>query len=350
MKPFLKAVILITVFTILNSCKEIINDPPYEEELKPGRRDYIWNEYVLEPTENYRALLSSMWGATQNDIWACGQAYLSKSQVWHFDGAKWFESGDLVPDRDQTAVWGSSASDIWMSSEVGKMFHFDGKEWTEKTKLKVDWFEYVLVNQIWGVSANEIYASGFCFQPIPTSPDQHYAYGVVFKFDGKEWKQIKLPVKYTNFFNVRKDKDGILYIAAFDTGFWLGEIYSYDGVSFNKLFSANEILNFNDIGGYVYIQKEQKLYRLKSGGFTEWKDLTGTEFNGRILGARSAKDFFALSKNGIGHYNGTDFVQVYPLALRVYVPATLLFERDVFFLMPDHNINKTRILHGKLKD
>lgn len=322
-----------------------------EELLQPGRRDYSWEEFILEPPESYnRVLLNSLWGASTNDIWACGQAYLSKSQVWHFNGATWNEGGDLVPDRDQTTVWGSSANDVWMSSTVGKMFHYDGKEWTEKIQLKVDWYEYVLINQIWGISSNEIYASGFCFQPIPTAPDQHYAYGVVFKYDGKEWKQIKLPIKYTNFGFVRKDKDGILYVAAFSTDTWIGEIYSYDGKSFTNLITLNDIPNFEIIDGYAYTQKDQKLLRLKNGGYTEWKDFTGTNFNGAILGARNTKDFFAISKNGIGHYNGTDFVQVYTLALRVYVPATLLFEKDVFFLMPDNNINKTRILHGKLNE
>lgn len=352
MKPFLKIATLLSLYTILISCNSNPLEEPIsaEELLQPGRRDYNWEEFVLEPLENYRVSLSSMWGATPNNIWACGQAYLAKSQVWHFNGTTWAESGDLVPDRDQTAVWGSSANDIWMSNEVGKMFHFDGKEWTEKTQLKVDWYEYVLVNQIWGVSANEIYAAGFCFQPIPTSPDQNYAYGVVFKYDGIQWKQIKLPIKYIDFGFVRKDKDKILYVAAFNASTWIGEIYSYDGVSFKKLLTLNYIPNFETIGGYVYTQKEQKLYRLSNGDYTEWKDLTGTNFNGGILGARSIKDFFARSKNGIGHYNGTNFVQVYSLAPRVYVPATLLFEKDVFFLMPDYNINKTRILHGKLKD
>lgn len=340
----------LTVILILNSCGENGVEPLPKPETppQPGRRDYIWEEYVLETTQNYITLMRSIWGATSNDIWTCGQAYLSKSQVWHFNGITWMECGDLVPDRDQTAVWGSSAKDIWMSSGIGKMFHFDGNEWTEKTQLKVDWFEYVLVDRIWGISANEIYASGYCFQPIPTATEKPY--GVVFKYDGKEWKQLKLPVKYTNFFRIRVDKDGILYIAAFRDDTWLGEIYSYNGISFTNLLSINDIPNMDDISGYVYTQKEQKIYRLKSSGLTEWKDLTGTNFNGIILGARSTKDFFAHSKSGIGHYNGTDFVQVYPLSSRANVPDALLFEKDVFFLIADNNINKTRILHGKLKD
>lgn len=341
---------LLALQLIQSGCKEKeITEPiiPIPEEIKPGRRDYEWKEYILEPSFNYYVRLRSMWGASPNDIWACGQAYLSKSQVWHFDGTTWTESGDLVPDRDQTSVWGSSANDIWMSNEVGKMFHYDGKEWTEKTRLKVDWFDYVLVNSIWGLSSNEVYASGFCFQPFPTSKEQNN-YGVVFKYDGKEWKQLKLPIRYTNFGFVRKDRDGILYLAAFNSDSGLGEIYSYDGVYLNNLFTFNDTPYLINIAGYVYTQKQNKIYRLNKSGFTEAIELNNLELPGAILGGRSIKDFFAISKNGIEHYNGSDFLQIYPLAFRASVPAALLFDKDVFFPIVDFNINKTRILHGKL--
>lgn len=278
--------IIISILLTLTGCKknEIVEPIiPAPEEIKPGRRDYVWKEYVLEPSYNYVALLNSMWGASPNDIWVCGQAYLSMSQVWHFDGSNWIESGDLVPDRDQTSVWGSAANDIWMSNETGKMFHYDGKEWKEKTRLKVDWFDYVLINSVWGLSSTEVYASGFCYQPFPTSKEKNN-YGVVFKYDGKEWKQINLPIKYTNFGFVRKDKNGILYIAAFNSDSTLGEIYSYDGISFNNIVTFNDLPYLVDVAGSVYTHIEKKISRLINGGFNVLQNLSGSELYNAILG------------------------------------------------------------------
>ena len=70
------AILFIVVLIIFNSCDKItepiITTP---EEIKPGRRDYVWKEYVLKPSFGYRALLNSMWEASLNDIWTCKLAY-----------------------------------------------------------------------------------------------------------------------------------------------------------------------------------------------------------------------------------------------------------------------------------
>lgn len=347
-QKILFALIAISFLTI-NSCKDDITKPITPPvEIKPGSRNYEWKEYILETPPNERSIVRSIFGASPNDIWAVANASLSMLQVWHFDGSSWTESGGRVIHRDETSVWGSSASDIWISNIEGRLMHFDGEEWKFITQLKVYGYDYVLIDQLWGVNSNEIYASGFCNNPWPVTKEKEY--GVVFKYKNNEWKKLDLPVRYMNFVRVRKDKEGILYINGSDHGTPLYAIFSYDGTTFNEVLTSDEILILNNIGERVFVGKGKKLYELKNGTCELWTDFSETEFKMGLLGGRSMKDFFSLSNNGIGHYNGTDFKHIYDLNPLAYVYPTLLFEKEIFFTVADFNINRTRVIHGKLKE
>jgi hypothetical protein len=87
MKKIIVLFVLCLKMISLTGCKNDITDPP-PVEVEPGRRDYVWDTYYLEPPPSEVTLICQMWGSNLKDIWATGSASLSLYGIWHFNGSK----------------------------------------------------------------------------------------------------------------------------------------------------------------------------------------------------------------------------------------------------------------------
>jgi hypothetical protein len=163
--------------------------------------DLFSNNNVINPvwSDSTPGFLHGVGGDGANNIWAVGTAmgtgaletvqstdtgvtwsHFETSSagagyaLWNAGAGGWWEVGDPqnpvcstmsvgawsfgtigMPNAKLRAIWGSSASDIWVVGLGGVMIHFNGASWTSMTAVTTD-----DLTGIWGASATDIWAVG----------------------------------------------------------------------------------------------------------------------------------------------------------------------------------------------
>ncbi|HZY08932.1 MAG TPA: hypothetical protein VFE69_14345, partial [Ilumatobacteraceae bacterium] len=95
---------------------------------------------------------SDFWGFAPNDVYA-----VSGTDLAHWDGTAWtlVDFAGAIDPSSLSAVWGSSASDLWLGDELnGRVFHWDGTTWSTGIT------QTVTVTDLWGVPGGAVYAGG----------------------------------------------------------------------------------------------------------------------------------------------------------------------------------------------
>ncbi len=336
MKPFLKAVTLSSLFTILTSCS---GDPLVQPAEPPGRRDYVWTVDTLQMGGNYPTL-NRIWGSSPEDVYVIGEGLPSSNNIWHYDGKFWKPSNE-GGFYGLYGLYGFAKNDIWLSSH-DNIQHYNGATWVKNTKLQIDGFR-VVVENLWGISSKEMYAA-----TLTEKNDYTRTFGALFKYDGNSWTRTTT-VDYENMFfaNVRIDNIGTILIHAIGVHNDLEKILIWNGERFNEILSTYDGSSLINIGDKVFFSNGAKVYSFMNGDFKLWQDFTGTEFKS-LLGARNERDVFAISKSGIGHFNGKDFETIYKTDYDVSFAA--IFEKDIFVItLEGFNTKPVIIIHGKLK-
>ena len=91
-------------------------------------------------------------GFAANDLYAVAGASLL-----HWDGAAWsaVDFGGTIDPSGLTAIWGTSASDLWLGdSSNGRVHRWNGTTWSTTVTQVVE------VTDIWGSSSSDVYVSG----------------------------------------------------------------------------------------------------------------------------------------------------------------------------------------------
>ena len=223
-----------------------------------------------------------IWGFSENDIWTVGD-FSNRGFVGHYNGANWteyrseyfLEKGDTV--YPLYAVWGAAPDDVWAVGLKGTIVHWDGIEW-KKVNSPVN----LLLYDIWGTSANNIYA-------IHISLAQQ---SLLIHYDGNVWTEItdQLPTGARNFTSLWFDRGGTGYIVG-------NNVLYYNGGTFSR----------------IEINQDKFLLRVRG---------------------RNSTDVFTVGQKGrVHHFNGIDWI-TYPdlfdetpgMELRgVYVTETTVF-------------------------
>jgi hypothetical protein len=344
MKTKIIYLLLTTVILQLNfSCDSV--EPPIDD-LKPGRRDYVWTVDTLQVPEGV-SYPSSMWGANENNVWAIGYGYLNAYQIWHYNGNKWM---NYVPNEyiDPRGICGLSENDIWTSSLginniPAAFWHYDGTKWSKFSEIIIDGYE-VIIQSIAGSAPNNIYAVGYA----DSIGGQSFK-AIIFHFNGNMWKQVNIPIIRNSFGQVFYDESSGKFLIkgwTFDT---INQfIYSFTNNSLDNILITQEEATLCSIGKETYLNIKGKILKYQNNNFEILKDFISTNYTGNAWG-RNEKDFFTINSDGIGHYNGTDLVTIYQKRNNEWVPdGGIVFEKDVFFIWDD-SFN-TFVIHGKLKD
>jgi hypothetical protein len=116
--------------------------------------------------------LTDVWGASTTDIWAA-----STSGMMRFTGTTWLQS----TAANGYAVFGTSASNVWVASYSGGAYRFDGVTWTS-TPIETAMFGNT-VSALTGASASSLLAVG--------------EHGVLFRYDGSKWWRLDKGVPAT---------------------------------------------------------------------------------------------------------------------------------------------------------
>ena len=129
--------------------------------------------------EKLDGALLSMWGTSASDVYAVGGPLGNsgfETLVLHFDGGKWKR---LKPGHSDTYWWvhGTSATDVWMVGEKGRITHWDGaglKDYPGATTATLF--------GVWAASPTDAWAVGGAGEAAGLPND------VLLHWDGASWK------------------------------------------------------------------------------------------------------------------------------------------------------------------
>lgn len=341
MKPFLKAVILLSLFTVLNSC----NSNPLEEPITPGRRDYVWtvDTLIIPFTKLY-----SMSGSEPTDIWAVGPGGGLDKTIYHFDGISWKTDG-ISRSLSPESVFSLSKNNVWIGGQNGKIWKYDGITWKETVRFERPREKDIFFYEIWGNSTSNIIATGFAGPPTNMT-------SVIANYNGNKWELNEfLDLKY-NMVTIRRDNQNnkyyILGIENKPDGDWIYGLFEYDGSRYLKQIykgsnGQESVSSVQNIADKIYFGIGTSIYKYIDGEFKTFLPVRDTNFWTGFYG-RSAKDIFLIMAYGIAHYDGTDIKYLFKNPNKIHILDAVIFEREVFFLTLDPSINGNLIIHGKL--
>lgn len=242
--------------------------------------------------------LHSISGSGSNDIWACGEW----GTLLHYDGTNWsqdnsatkfFKDWDIKPRLNCILV--ISSTDIWVSGGYNTLLHYDGTSWT-----KQDVGEYAIINDMWGSSGTDIWASLNDMKDLESGT--YIAKPGLIHYNGTSW--------------TRRHYDEDMYFTymwgSSSTDIWaaghLGELIHYNGTSWTKHDIAEKIFIYSIWGSSSTdiwaCGDEGKLFHYDG---ISWKEHhTGIELMDFEWESDSARTWFGGNLNCIWGSSSTD--------------------------------------------
>jgi hypothetical protein len=111
-----------------------------------------WTTQMDQYGGNNNPILIEVFALDANNVWAGG----SWGYLYKYDGSTWaYQSAGIPSSAHVTGIWGTSASEIYLSTTDGKIYVWDGTTSSEETLPASIW-----LTDIWGSDANNIWAVG----------------------------------------------------------------------------------------------------------------------------------------------------------------------------------------------
>ncbi len=238
--------------------------------------------------------LTAIWGSSASDVFAVG----TQGTIQHFDGLTWssMASGTTA---DLWAIWGSSANDVFAIGNGGTILHFDGSMWSAIPSGTTG-----PLTAIWGSSASDVFAVGFF-------------HTILLHFDGSTWLPMTMIVDGTRlpsntiFGSIWGTSSSNVFVAGFyqdiDQNAQLGAshflILHYDGSAWTTMVSQTSG-GLGDIWG----SSSSDIYAFGLGlhyDGSAWTKVGGLLAGGDAWGL-SPNDIYLCGDGGrIVHFNGT---------------------------------------------
>lgn len=317
----MKLIILLLTLTTLSLISCNSNPVDAEENLPPGRRDYVWELDTIP--DRYR-LFIRFWASSPEKIWVSGGV------MWHYDGVSWKQQQGL---HDIMSVYGTSEKNVWAGSR-GKFWHYNGVSWkvfSEHTHPSGNTF---YVDNLWGETENEFYGVGGVNASINKN--------VLMKFDGTKWGFVNVEELNNTFMDIRRinNNKNLFIITAYQQDQINGDslkAYIYDGTSLTEIYKGIQGVSISRINEKTYIIMNNNIYKFNGKETLLFKDF-GIGNQIWIIWGRHEKDLFLLNNSGLYHYNGTDLVKMYEAEENgFWLMGAYLFENSVVFLTYDTN-------------
>lgn len=335
---------------VLASCDLFTPQP------EPGSRNYVWELDTLNMPMNY---LTSVWGASPNDLWAVGSGGTHNDRLLHYNGTGWSTYTNEVIWCSGNVLFGFSNDDIWMGGGAGWLAHgagiwyFDGDKWKQNYVYDKDSTSLIVINDIWGDSSDNIYTCGF----IVYSGSIKGCRGFVLHYNGTDWSEVGLANFDSQFLRVRNhgaDTYIFSYMNDSNTHNEYYELYHLNNQEFQKIYSEKirdiASASLSNIDGNTYFTAGDIIYRCVGKRVRNFLKVDLDQFYHQAFGYTS-NDIFMSMYDGIAHYNGIDIEYLYhfPNENMRIMGQPLIQEEDVYYCIYTlgtevYNI----ILHGKL--
>jgi len=209
---------------------------------------------VFKEFQGGDTLLWALWGMSGSDLYTGGYSIFGNDFLFHYDGSDWTLQDDV--NETVSAIWGSSADNVYAVGYVGYIMHYDGSSWKDESRYRID---YRAIN---GTSANNIYVVGDfgiidhndgsgwqlqngtyiwpLYDVLGFAENNIYAVGdmgVVLRYDGSLWgPPVFLDESRPNMGIAASAADSIYVVNCKDDqhGFDGGAIYKFDGANWTR--------------------------------------------------------------------------------------------------------------------
>lgn len=343
-KIFTFVVSIVVVFTTclfyLSSC----DDNPIKSEIEYGRRDYVWEVDTLDvPLHSYVIYRDNV-GNSPDDIWLGNL----DAGLYHYDGEKW--EWTEFPARTPSALWLFEDNTLWIGTSQSVILKRENGVWAESYPLTYKDYDLIEIFGMYGKEKDDIYAVGIAIKGI--KEEQRYiTEGIFLHYNGIEWRFLDSlnldEIQLNNIYYQESIDTYFIWAIKIEDGEVLDKLFTFDRKNLTEILSTQGSINLSTLKGIVYININFEVYKYINKELVLWKDFTGTEFISNFVG-RNENDFFNRSRNGIGHYNGKDYVTIYPTHLDIH--TGIVFEKDIFVTAEDSYNKHYIVIHGTLKD
>ncbi len=338
---FIAAFIFTVIFfTMINfsSCDETPVDP--YDKLKPGRRDYIWKMDTLNIGIGETLSFRDIVGNSPDDVWLGNL----DPGLWHFDGKSWDKAS--FPGVAPSALWLFEDNTLIVGTRLGIIFIRENNQWTKSFEIILDGYDIIDIFSMYGITKENIYAVGMATKTIVPAYE-YESKGIILHFDGMNWKFVKIPEFNGGGFHKIIYQDDIKTFFIHGAKDWLDILLTFDGSKINEIMSSYAGFGLSKMNGIVYINSQKIIYKYIQNKLVKWKDFTGTDFWSDFVG-RSESDFFNNSANGLGHYNGVDYLTI--LETNWELHTKIIFDKDIFVTAEDYKTRKFIVVHGTLSN
>lgn len=121
----------------------------------------------LANTTNWRAL----WASSASDVWVAGE----QGRIFHFDGLTWQAEPSPTTSHINT-FWGFRYDDVWAGGDGGTVLHWNGLHW-EKSTIGAS----LEIRDLWGSDGMNLWAAAKSYTGSS---------GRMLKFDGTRWSEV----------------------------------------------------------------------------------------------------------------------------------------------------------------
>jgi len=344
--------ISLTVIILLLSCDI------FKPQIQPGSRNYVWEIDTLYMPMNY---ISTVWGASPNDLWAMGAGGTANDRLLHFDGTNWSTYTNESINCTGYALFGFGENNIWMGggaewpdSEGGAIWHYDGQTWENYFIYALDeHFHSIRISDIWGTSSDDVYACGTISFYDGTNECWR---GFALHFDGTDWSEIARADFNSQFLEINRTDESV-FIFSFGINYDGPDtvaFYMIDNDSLQQIYSNQENniswAGMSIIEGKEYFTIDNDVYLYENEELNNVLSINYDDFWWKVFG-RNEKDLFFVMRDGFVHYNGTDMEYIYklPSSDMRFIGEPLIIGDHIYICLRYPGFNEL-ILHGKLDD
>ncbi|NWF88467.1 MAG: hypothetical protein HXY50_03300 [Ignavibacteriaceae bacterium] len=322
---------------------------PQGKVYTPGPRNYTWKIYSLNENAPFNHY-TKIWGSEPNNIWIVGSAGDFDKTILRFNGQNVTPYGSL--SINPTAVYGFSNNDVWFAGQNFDMWRYNGSTISKFSTHQIDSFAVSFFGDIWGTDDYNVFAVGSA-----THKYSGAIRSIIMHFDGSNWTHIIEPESPIHFVNIRR---GITDPKFFLMGYKIQPnildstfFYEFDGKNFKSIdvgFSTNPIAkSISLLDGITYFINGKEMYKSINGLINHYTSFQNSNVTGVKIWGRTEKDFFIQTQDGIGHYNGTDVLNLYDIIGDFGILDGLVLENDVYFVGFFRDTLKYFLIHGILQ-